>query len=95
MKNIVAFSLGKMDEWGLTNDSMSYDRWDSQHITAFNFLPFLLGRIGKTAAWVDHLVGAIWLAALTALLSVLIYIRQRAARELFEGRGTGTSDACQ
>ena len=49
MKNIVAFILGKMDALGLTNDDMAYDPWDYQHITAFNFLPFLLVRIGKVA----------------------------------------------
>ena len=54
MKNIVAFSLGKMDQWGLTNDSMTNDPWDYAHITAFNFLPFLLARIGKAAGWVVH-----------------------------------------
>ena len=60
MKNIVAFTLGKMDQWGLTNDSMTYDPWDYAHITAFNFLPFLLARIGKAAGWVVHLVTVIW-----------------------------------
>jgi hypothetical protein len=79
MKNIVAFSLGKMDEWGLTNDSMTYDPWDYQHITAFNFLPFLLARIGKAAGWVVHLIAAIWFAALAALLAVLICVRRLAA----------------
>jgi hypothetical protein len=71
MKNIVAFSLGKMDEWGLTNDSMTYDPWDYQHISAFNFLPFLLARIGKAAGWVVHLTKVIWYAALLSLVAVL------------------------
>jgi len=81
LKNIVAFSLGKMDEWGLTNDSMSYDPWDYQHITAFNFLPFLLGHIGKAARWVVHLTTAVWIAALVALLAVLEWIRRRASAD--------------
>jgi hypothetical protein len=81
MKNIVAFSLGKMDEWGLTNDSMTYDRWDYQHITAFNFLPFLLARIGKAAGWAVHLIAAIWFAALAALLAALIYVRRLVAAD--------------
>jgi hypothetical protein len=79
MKNIAAFSLGKMDEWGLTNDSMTYDRWDYQHITAFNFLPFLLARIGKAAGWAVHLIAAIWFTALAALLALLVYVRRLAA----------------
>jgi hypothetical protein len=81
MKNIVAFSLGKMDEWALTNDSMTYDPWDYQHITAFNFLPFLLARIGKAAGWAVDLITAIWFAALAALLAVLIYVRRRVAAD--------------
>ncbi len=72
MKNIVAFSLGKMDEWGLTNDSMSYDPWDYQHITAFNFLPFLLARIGKSAGWVVRLATVIWCAGLASLAGALL-----------------------
>jgi hypothetical protein len=83
MKNIVAFSLGKMDEWGLTNDSMTYDPWDYQHITAFNFLPFLLARIGKAAGWAVHLIAAIWFASLAALLAVLMYVRRLAADEAY------------
>jgi hypothetical protein len=81
MKNIVAFSLGKMDEWGLTNDSMTYDPWDYQHITAFNFLPFLLARIGKTAGWAVDLIAAIWFAALAALVAVLIHVRRLVAAD--------------
>jgi hypothetical protein len=79
MKNVVAFSLGKMDQWGLVNDSMTYDPWDYAHITAFNFLPFLLGRIGKAAGWVVHLTTVIWFAALAALISLLLFIRRRTA----------------
>jgi hypothetical protein len=93
MKNIVAFSLGKMDEWGLTNDSMSYDRWDYQHITAFNFLPFLLARIGKAALWVVRLTTAIWFVALAALAAVLLYTRQLATREGFKRSEAGAPRA--
>ncbi len=83
MKNIVAFSLGKMDQWGLVNDSMTNDPWDYAHISAFNFLPFLLARVGKAAGWIVHVVTAIWFAALTGLISVLILIRSRAATNGF------------
>jgi len=72
MKNIAAFSLGKMDEWGLTNDSMAYDPWDYQHISAFNFLPFLLARIGKAAGWVVRLTTATWWVAVASLAAVIL-----------------------
>jgi hypothetical protein len=84
MKNIAAFSLGKMDQWGLVNDSMTYDPWDYAHITAFNFLPFLLARIGKAAGWIVHLIAVIWFAALAALISLLLFIRRRAATNGFD-----------
>ena len=79
MKNIAAFSLGKMEAWGLTNDSMKYDPWDYQHITAFNFLPFLLARIGKAAGWTIRLVTVVWCTALAALLWTLNLVRQTIA----------------
>ncbi|HKV04582.1 MAG TPA: hypothetical protein VJO53_05680 [Candidatus Acidoferrales bacterium] len=79
LKNIVAFASGKMAQWGLTNDSMSYDPWDYVHITTYNFLPFLLARVGKAAGWVIELVTAIWFAALAALTALLIFIRGRFA----------------
>jgi hypothetical protein len=91
MKNIVAFSLGKMDQWGLVNDSMTYDPWDYAHITAFNFLPFLLARIGKTAGWVVHLIAVTWFAALAALVSVLIFIRSESNRRLNASKLTDIS----
>jgi hypothetical protein len=84
MMNIVAFSLGKMGQWGLTNDSMTNDPWDYAHITAFNFLPFLLARIGKAAGWAVHLIAAVWFAALAGLLSLLIFIRSRAVANEFD-----------
>jgi hypothetical protein len=89
MRNIVAFSLGKMDAWGLTNDSMKYDPWDYQHITAFNFLPFLLARIGKAAHWVVLLTMAIWYAALLLLLCALDLVRRRMALRESEGSERG------
>ena len=51
-KNIVAFAFGKMEAWGLVNDSMTYDPWDYVHITTWNFLPFLLRRVGAAPRWV-------------------------------------------
>src|SRR6202789_3757340 len=50
VKNIVAFALGKMDAWGLNNHAMTEDPWDFAHITEWNFLPFVLRRVGGAAA---------------------------------------------
>jgi hypothetical protein len=70
-KNIVAFALGKMAAWGLTNESMTQDPWDYVHINAWNFLPFLLRRVGAAPGWVVNLAFTIWVAALAALGGVL------------------------
>jgi hypothetical protein len=70
-KNIVAFALGKMDAWGLNNEAMRQDAWDYVHITTWNFLPFLLGRVGAAPRWVVNLGLAWWLAAIVTLAAVL------------------------
>src|SRR5271165_6659549 len=70
-KNIVAFALGKMEAWGLTNDSMTYDPWDFVHITTWNFLPFLLRRVGVAPRWVVNIAFAVWYVALAATAWVL------------------------
>jgi hypothetical protein len=58
-KNILAFALGKMQAWGLNNESMTEDPWDYVHITTWNFLPFLLRRVGAAPRWaVDVAFGA-------------------------------------
>lgn len=71
-KNIVAFALGKMQAWGLTNDSMTEDPWDYVHITTWNFLPFLLRRVGVVPRWVVKLAFTVWVAALASLGAALI-----------------------
>src|SRR5208337_1769671 len=63
-KNIVAFALGKMEAWGLINDSVRYDPWDYVHLTTWNFLPFLLRRVGAAPRWVVNLAFVIWYVAL-------------------------------
>ena len=78
LKNILAFSLGKMNQWGLNNDAMKQDPWDYVHITTFNFLPFLLARVGKAAGWLVDLLTAIWFTILAALIALLASIRSRA-----------------
>jgi hypothetical protein len=71
-KNIFAFALGKMDAWGLNTDSMGYDQWDYQHITTWNFLPFVLKRIGNAPLWVVDSALAVWYASVLGLTSALI-----------------------
>jgi hypothetical protein len=71
LRNIAAFALGKMDAWGLNNAPMHRDSWDYVHITCWNFLPFLLRRVGEAPTWVCNLTLALWWAAVAALAIVL------------------------
>jgi len=84
LKNIAAFALGKMDQWGLNNDAMKEDPWDYVHITTYNFLPFLLARVGEAAGWLVDLVTALWFTLLGALLILLSFIRRCAKRGQWE-----------
>src|SRR6185437_9636088 len=83
INNILAFSLGKMNQWGLNNDAMKQDPWDYAHITTFNFLPFLLARVGKAAAWLVEALTVLWFAALASLIAVLAFIRTRMSSSRF------------
>ncbi|MGO9402114.1 MAG: hypothetical protein ACLPVW_01440 [Terriglobales bacterium] len=74
-KNIVAFALGKMDAWGLNTEAMTQDPWDYVHITTWNFLPFLLRRVGVAPGWVVNTTLAIWFAGTGALGAVLLRLR--------------------
>jgi len=74
-KNIVAFALGKMEAWGLVNDSMTYDPWDYVHITTWNFLPFLLRRVGVAPRWVINAAFVVWYIALAATAWVFWRLR--------------------
>ncbi|HME35811.1 MAG TPA: hypothetical protein VKF84_11275 [Candidatus Sulfotelmatobacter sp.] len=74
-KNIAAFTLGKMDAWGLNTEAMSQDPWDYVHITTWNFFPFLLHRVGAAPAWVVETAFAVWLGAIAALAAVLLRLR--------------------
>jgi hypothetical protein len=75
MKNILAFALGKMDSWGLNNHAMTEDPWDYVHITTWNFLPFVLRRVGVAPGWVVHLTFLAWGLAVGALAGTLLNIR--------------------
>jgi hypothetical protein len=81
-KNIAAFALGKMDAWGLSTDEMTYDAWDYVHITTWNFLPFLLRRVGAAPPWVVKTAFALWGTALAALAAVLWWLRTTLQRRL-------------
>jgi hypothetical protein len=66
-KNIVAFALGKMT----ITDSMTYDQWDYQHITTWNFLPFVLRRMGQAPQWVVQTALVLWWCAIAGCGAVL------------------------
>ncbi len=70
-KNVVAFALGTAEQWQLMNPGMTDDAWDYVHITTWNFLPFVLRRVGEAPAWVVRTAFAIWISGL-ALLAVLL-----------------------
>jgi hypothetical protein len=74
-KNIVAFALGKMDSWGLNTHAMTEDPWDYVHITTWNFLPFLLRRVGEAPGWVVKACFSVWIAGIAALGWVLWRLR--------------------
>jgi len=86
-KNIVAFELGKMQAWGLNNVPMTQDPWDYVHITTWNFLPFLLRRVGEAPAWVVRGVFTAWIVCLAALAATLLRIRSLAVRGEWETNG--------
>jgi hypothetical protein len=75
-KNIAAFALGKMDAWGLKTDSITYDPWDYVHLTTWNFLPFLLRRVGAAPRWAVRTAFAIWSAGIGLLVVVLGRLRR-------------------
>ena len=73
-RNIVAFALGKMDAWGLNTDSMTYDQWDYQHITCWNFLPFVLRRVGAAPRWIVDVAFGVWAVGSAALVTALFRV---------------------
>jgi hypothetical protein len=75
-RNIVAFALGKMNAWGLDTPAMKEDEWDYIHITTWNFLPFVLRRVGQAPAWAVNLTLTLWITALAALTGIFLRLRQ-------------------
>jgi len=80
-KNIVAFALGERDAWGLNDDAMAEDPWDYVHITTWNFLPFLLRRVGVAPPWVVKTAFAVWIAGFGALAAILLRLKTALHRE--------------
>jgi hypothetical protein len=74
-KNIVAFAFGKMDAWGLNTETMTQDPWDYVHITTWNFLPFLLRRVGAAPRWVVDVAFVLWSAGIAGLLFAMNKLR--------------------
>src|SRR5207244_5578367 len=70
-KNIAAFALGKMDAWGLNTEEMTQDAWDYVHITTWNFLPFLLKRVGAAPVWVVRTAFVLWFGGIAGLAAIL------------------------
>ena len=56
------------------NDSMNYDPWDYVHIDTWNFLPFLLRRVGVAPRWAVNVMFAVWGAGLAALSWALVQL---------------------
>ncbi len=79
-----------MEAWGLINDSMRYDPWDYVHLTTWNFLPFLLRRVGVAPRWVVNLAFAVWYAALAATAWAFWRLYS-----VLRGRDRTTSDGTQ
>src|SRR5437773_5136891 len=75
LRNVVAFALGKMEQRGLNNHAMTEDAWDYVHITTWNFLPFVLRRVGEAPAWVVNVAFALWISC----IGVFAFILQRLA----------------
>ena len=75
-KNILAFALGKMDAWGLNTVAMTQDPWDYVHLTNWNFLPFLLRRVGVAPGWVVNTTLGIWVAGIAAMGAALVRLRR-------------------
>ena len=75
-KNIVAFALGKMDAWHLNTKAMTEDPWDYVHVTTWNYLPFLLRRVGAAPKWVVDTAFAVWLSSIAAPAYVVFRLKQ-------------------
>jgi hypothetical protein len=69
-----------MDAWGLNNESMTQDAWDYVHITTWNFLPFLLRRVGAAPKWVVDAAFGVWTGGVAALTAALWQLKRSVVR---------------
>jgi hypothetical protein len=88
-ENIAAFAMNKMQVWGLDTEAMHWDAWDYVHITTWNFLPFLLRRVGIAPDWVVKIAFMIWGAMTAALTWVLWRLRTVIRRHATSPTGSG------
>ena len=65
-----------VEVWGLNNGTIRADGWDYVHLTTWNFLPFLLRRVGTAPGWIVNVSFVTWCAAIAALVWVLHRLRQ-------------------
>ena len=56
------------------------DPWDYVHITCWNFLPFLLRRVGEAPAWAVRFAFVVWGTGLAALAATLLRLRKIAGQ---------------
>jgi hypothetical protein len=80
-ENMTAAILGKVDQWGLSNDdTREIDGIRSQ--TPY-FLPFLLKKDGSISKMLADGLIAAWVVGLAALIAALLVIGRKARREEF------------
>jgi hypothetical protein len=91
--NIAAVALGKVDEWGLSNQ-LTHEVGGIHSSTPY-FLPFLLKKDGSVSGATADALVATWFVLLAALISILMLMRRKARRgdfsalrPLIQGRGT-------
>jgi len=92
LKNVMAFTLGKMSDWGLMKEDAIKDDWDYVHITTWNFLPFLLKRVGAAPAWVVEVLTVLWWTLLAGLISLLGFASRLVAKKQFNLPGYPPAD---
>jgi hypothetical protein len=84
LKNVMAFASGRMSDWaGPINPDTIKDSWDYAHITTWNFLPFLLKRVGEAPAGAVQLLTLLWFALLAVLMSLLGFAARLLAKAQF------------
>ncbi len=76
-KNIAAVSLGKLDQWGLSNQ---LTQEAGIHSATPYFLPFMLKKDGSVSGATADALMAAWVVLLAALILVLLLIWRKARR---------------